>query len=97
MPAFFDLPEAVLKIGLYVDLPSVPESSACAYWAKDTRQLFICDMNMTWRDVGLYRYTHIDVPTVVPDKVQITWSEAVTVIDSGAIQIEDTGAIYVMG
>src|SRR5687768_16903195 len=97
MPEFFDLPMLLLKVGNRADMPVTPDSSAYAYFARDTRQLFIADLNLTWRDVGLLRYIIIDIPTTVPVGTQITWSEAVSVIDFGAITIEDTGAIYVMG
>lgn len=97
MSEFFDLPSLILAVGNYAERPAAPLSSAYAYFARDTRQLFIADLNLTWRDVGLYRYTVIDIPTDVLAGTQISWSQSVTVSGNGALTMSGDGAIYVIG
>lgn len=97
MSVMCDLTSLDLKVGNYSERPDAPTSIKHAFWARDTRQLFIASYDNTWRDVGLFRYTVIDQPTLVTDGAQITWSNKVTVMDEGAIQFSGDGAIYVVG
>ena len=97
MPEFYDLPALLLKVGNIDDLPGSPESSAYAFFARDTKQLFIADLNLQWRDVGLLTYTEVTNPTTVPTGTQITYSEQVIVTGAGALSVEGDGAVYVWG
>jgi hypothetical protein len=97
MTDFCDLPSLDLKYGHRANRPDAPTSVKDAYWCTDSRQMFVSDLNLTWRDVGLLRYTLIDQPIDVHAFSQVQWTREITISGAGQINVEPDGEFFILG
>ncbi len=92
---FCDLPSMDIAYGNYDERPAAPTSPKQGFWARDHRRLYVCDLNMQWRDSGLL-YSVVDQPMHVPADAQAVWVDMVTVSGAGSLIIETGGSVYVV-